>query len=699
MAVIGRIRKRVGLLIGFVGASMILFILGDLVTSNKGIMNRNNDVLGVVGGEKIRYPEFEKKVEQLIENYKTNTQKDNVDQATTDQLREQAWTMDLNDLILGKEYKKLGISCGAEELFDMCTGKNVHPQIKTAFTNKQTNQFNPQDVVKFLKDLPNREESIQKQWNAFEAAIHDERVAQKYKDAIKGGLFATTAEAKANYEETGRSASIKFIRMDYGSLPDSTVKLEDSELKSYYSEHQNDYKQAETIRKVEYVTFDVKPSDADRADALTEITKKKDEFASSTNDTLFVNQNSDSPSDTSYKGKGALPPVLDTVAFTDSIGTIIGPYLERDSYKLAKLANTRMVSDSVKARHILIKIQDGDTASAQKKADSLKAVIKKGQKFGDLAKKYSQDPGSAIKDGDLGWFKPGMMVPSFNDACFNGKKGDMPIVISQFGIHLIEIMDKGASSKQVQVAIVERKVEASQKTFDKIYQDAQKFAGDNNTAQLFDSACMKQGLNKRIADNLKEADKNVAGLESPRELIRWAYKVKKGEVSKVFTFGDKYVIAKLTDIKEKGNLPMEAVKDQVTAGALKIKKADKLIENFNTKAAGATSIDAMGQKMNLPVSPADNITFSNPYLQGVGSEPRLVGTIFAMKAGQVSKPIRGENSVFVFVVNKFNEPAAVKDYSANQKQLADGRKQRSDYEVFNALKEKANVEDNRGKFY
>lgn len=698
MAIIGRIRKRVGLLIGFVGASMVLFILGDLVTSNKGIMGRNNDVLGEVGGEKIRYPEFEKKVETLTENYKANTQKENVDQATLDQLREQAWSMELNDLILGKEYKKLGVSCGPEELYDMCTGKNVHEQIKSAFTNKETNQFNPQDVVKFLKDLPNREEAVQKQWKTFEDAITEERISQKYKDAIKGGLFVTTSEAKANYEEIGRTVAIRFLRLDYASLPDSSIKLEDTDLKSYYNEHQNDYKQAETIRKAEYVTFEVKPSAEDNKVAEEWMTKKKDEFASATNDSLFVIQNSDGPYDSLYRSKGTFPPALDSL-FDAPVGTMVGPYLERESYKLAKLTGTKMISDSVKARHILIKIQNGDTATAMRKADSLKTLVKKGQKFGELAKLNSEDPGSAIKDGDLGWFAQHRMVPAFNDACFNGKKGDMPIVISEFGVHFIEITDKSAPSKQVHFAVLEHKVEPSQKTYDKIYQDAQKFAADNSTAELFDSAIVKQGLNKRIADNLKESDKNIAGLESPREMIRWVYKVNKGEVSKVFTFGDKYVIAKVIDVKEKGILPMEAVKDQVSAGAMKIKKAEKLIEQFNTKAAGATTIDAIGQKMNLPVTPSENVTFSNPYIQGVGSEPHLIGYIFAMKAGQTSKPIRGENAVFVVAVDKFTEPAAAKDYVSNQKQLADQRKQRSEYEVFNALKEKANVQDNRGKFY
>ncbi|HEY5916731.1 MAG TPA: peptidylprolyl isomerase [Chryseolinea sp.] len=698
MAIIGRIRKRVGLLIFFVGASMILFILGDLVTSNSGLIAGSSDVIGVVGGEKIRYPEFEKKVETLMNNYKVNTQNDNVDQATADQLREQAWTMELNNLILGREYKKAGVSCGPDELYDMCTGKNVHEQIRTAFTNKESNQFNPQDVDKFLKDLPNREEAVQLQWRTFEDAIREERIAKKYKDLVKGGLFSTTAEAKSNYEETGRSATIRFVRMDYSTIADSTVKLEDSDLKKYYNEHQKDFKQEETVRKVEYVTFDVKPSVEDNKEREEWMVRKKEEFVAATNDALFVNQNSDSPFDSAYKAKGTLPPSLDTL-FDAPVGTVVGPYFENGSYKLAKLTNSRMLPDSVKARHILFKIQNGDSATAQAKADSVKGLLKSGQKFGELAKRLSEDPGSAIQDGDLGWFQQGRMVKPFNDACFSAKKNEIFIVTSEFGVHLTEVTDKGALSKQVQFAVIDHKVEASQKTYDKIYQDAQKFAADNSDALMFDSAIVKQGLNKRIADNIKEGDKNIAGLDSPRELIRWAYKVEKGEVSKVFTFGDKYVVAKVSDIKEKGTLPMEAVKDQVTAGAMKQKKADMLEEKYKTKSAGATTIDAVGEKVNLPVTQVENVTFSNPYLQGIGNEPKLVGTVFGMKPGQVSKAIRGDVAVFVVSVEKFNEPAATKDYSATQKQLADQRKQRSDYEVFNALKEKAAVEDNRGKFY
>lgn len=697
MAVITRIRKRVGLLIGFVGVSMILFILGDVLTSNSGLLNGNSDVVGAIGGEKVHFQEYERRIETLTENYKINTKNETVDQNTQDMLREQAWGMFVTDNTLGKEYKKLGLSCSSGELFDMCTGANPHPQIKQAFTDPKTNSFDPSNVVKFLKDLPNRDENTQRQWKTFEDAITEERISTKYKDLLKAGLFVTTEEAKRNYEEAQKNASIRFARLDFNTIPDSSVKVDDGDLSSYYNANTQKYKQAETIRKIEYITFDVAPSPEDRSAVMTNISSLAAEYANTTDNIVFVSQNTDGAVDSTYHAKGTLPVAIDTALFGAPIGKIVGPFEDGSTVKVAKLTGEKIVSDSVKARHILINIIDGDSAKAMATADSLKNAIKKGSKFADLAMLFSKDQGSAIKGGDLGWFRAGQMVPTFNDACFNGKKGDMPIVTSQFGIHLIEIMDKSSGSKQIQVLTLERKIEPSQKTYDAAYNKAQEFASKNSSGEAFDSAIVKQGLNKRIADNIRENDKNIPGLDQPRELVRWAYSAKKGDISKIYTFGDKYVMAHLVGIKEKGTLPLDEVKDAVTLEARKIKKAQMLIEKFN--AAGSGNIDAIAQKLNVTATDADNVNFANSYIPGMGNEPAMVGTVFAMKAGQTSKAIKGENSVAVIMVKSFTTPAETKDYSANAKQLADQRKSRSEYEVLNTLKEKASIEDNRAKFY
>jgi peptidyl-prolyl cis-trans isomerase D len=698
MAVIGRIRKRVGLLIAFVGISMLLFILGDLVTSNKGIMNSSSDVVGVVNGEKVHYQEFEKKVDNLIEVYKMNTKSESIDQNNTDMLREQAWTQIINDNTLGVQYKKLGISCGPEELFDFVTGKNPHPQVRQVFTDPKTGVFDPQNVVRFLKDLPNRDEVTQKQWNDFEIALREERISQKYKETIKSAMYVTSLEGKNLFLETSRMANLRYVVLSYNTIPDSSVKPDESELKAYYNAHQNDYKQAETIRKIEYVAFEINPSPEDKQELSSWVTKKHDEFANASDNALFVNQNSDVPFDSSFHTKGTLSPILDSTVFSAPVGTIIGPYEEGGYYKFSKITATKMIPDSVKARHILLKIENNDTATVMTRLDSIRTAIKKGAKFADMAARFSKD-GSAMNGGDLGWFAPNRMVKPFNDACFEGKKGDMPIVTSEFGVHLIEILDQAKSSKQVQVATVVRKIEPSQKTYDALYNKANQYAAANNTGILFDNAAAKQGISKRVADNIRENDKTIPGLEQPRELIRWVYKAKKDEVSKAFTIGEKYVIAHLIGIREKGFVPLEDVRKQVAAGVIREKKGAMLVEKFEKEAAGATTIDAVSQKLHLNAIDADNVSFSNSFIPSSGNEPHVVGYAFALKPNQLSKPIKGETGVYMISVKSFTEPAATTNYEASRKQLLDQRRGRSEYEVFNALKEKANIVDNRGKFY
>lgn len=698
MAIISRIRKRGTLIIGFVGLSMLLFILGDLVTSNTGLFHKNSDVVGVVNGEKIHYNEYEARADKMIENYKINTKQENVDQNTSDMIRDQLWGVVVDENTLGKEYDKLGLSCDKDELYDMTTGKNVDPKIKQAFTDS-TGRFNPQNVVRFLNDLQNRDEKLQQQWSDFEKQLQSERIADKYKQLIKGALYVTTSEAKAAFNDQNRSASVRYITELYRNIPDSAAKITDSDIEKYYDEHKNEHKQDQSARKIEYVAFDVAPSNEDRQKIMEQIMILKQEFQSATDMASFLAQNSDSPYDSTYHTQATLPPSLAS-AISLPIDTVIGPYNEGTSVKLAKITKERFQPDSVKASHILLRIQGPDTAAVFARADSMKAAAKKSKTaFADMAKKFSTDMGSGAKGGDLGWFPPGRMVPEFNDACFSAKKGDIVIVKTQFGVHIIEITDQAKSSRQIQVAVLDHKIEPSQKTYDSFYQQANEFAANNNTGVLFDKAATAKGLNKRVADNIKESDKNIGGLEQPRELIRWAFTAKKDEVSKVFTLGNTYVVAHLTDIKDKGILPLDAIREQMTAGAKQEKKAEMLIEKINNASKDAKTIDDLAAKLATGVQNQEMLQFANPNIPGMGRELNVIGTIFSLEPGKMSAPIKGESGVVVAVVNKFVEPPGEADVSTVRGQKLATLKQRSEYEVPNALKEKADIEDYRGKFY
>ncbi len=711
MAVIGKIRQRAGLLIGIVGFSLVAFILGDLLTSNRSFLTGSGTDLAVIGGKKVDIQTFEALVKQLEENYKLNTGNQVIDQATLESLREQAWTQMLNDEIMTVQYKKTGLKVSAEELFDMIQGKNPHPQIKEAFKDPNTGEFSAANVLQFLKNMDNDATGkTRAQWIAFEKYIHDERIKEKYNEMIKHGIFVTTEEAKRNYEMQGKSASIRFIDFNYSAIADTTVVVEEKELKDYYNSHQSDFEQ-EASRKLEYVAFDVIPSGEDRESAFKSVQTLVQPFTESKDDSLFVSVNTDTKSEITFFKKGTLSPILDTTFFTTAtIGTVVGPYEENNTYKLSKLIDVKTMADSIKVSHILVSFAGAERAPAEvtrtkeqakATADSLLAIINKdSKKYNEFAKFQSDDKVAAEKEGDLEWItQASPMDPRFKAGAFETKVGGVSIVESNFGYHLIKVTDQTAPVKQVKVATIDRRIEPGSKTFQAAFGKANEFASKNSTGEAFDKAVQEQGLNKRLAENLKETDKFIAGLESPRPLIQWAYQAKKGDVSKTYDFGNKFVVAHLVDVKDKGIAPFDQAQEQVKAKVITAKKAEKFIEQINSKSANAKTIDQLAAAVGAQVKTADNVNFASSFVANVGVEPALIGTVFSLKAGQLSKPVEGTAGVFVVVVDKFNEPAPQTDFTATKQQTVQQYQQRVSFEVFNALKEKADVVDNRGKFY
>lgn len=698
MSILEKIRTKSGLLVGIIALALLVFILESALDSGNRFFSGQKTIVGEVMGTEIGIAEFEEKIQKAIENEKQRSGKNAVDENQTEYIRNQVWNELLMGKIMDKQYQELGLAVSKEELFDMVQGKNPHPSVKQAFTNPQTGVFDPNQVIQFLKNMDKDETGATKErWLNFEQALKQERVMGKFNTLIKKGIYITKAEAARQYKAQNRSLKLYYVAQKYFSVPDSLFKPTEDELKKYYNENKHKYKQEFQTRSIEFVSFDILPSSEDKAETLDEISKLAPEFAAAASDSDYVNANADTKFSGTYQSKSQLTPFVDTLNRA-SIGTMIGPYFDGTAFKLAKLTAVRMAPDSVKARHILIKAENGNVGAAKAKADSLKKLIKAGAKFEDIARTQSQDPGSAIKGGDLGFFKEGMMVKPFNDACFNGKVGDMPIVESQFGVHLIEITGKGTDSRKILISYLDRILEPGTKTFQQIYQQASAFAGKNTMAEAFNKSVTDQKLTKQQAPNFRDIDRNIAGLQNARQVVKWAYEAKKGEVSKVFELDKKYIVAVLTEIKDKGVLAFEDVQKQVEAEVIKEKKAEKFLKDMASKSANASNIAQVSPMLSLPLDSAVSVNFMSPYIS-TGRELSMIGAIADAKVGYIKKPIKGDNAVYLVEVKNVTEPSPVKDYKTSVDQLANQIKSRVDYEVFESLKQKAGVEDFRANFY
>ncbi|WP_428329729.1 peptidylprolyl isomerase [Mucilaginibacter sp.] len=697
----GFLRERMGKILAFfIGFALLAFIIGEVVRSGGSFFRDDRNMLGEVSGEKVPYDDFNKRVEQNSAQFKQQSGQNELTPQIMSYVQETTWNTYVSQLILQKEVEKLGLVVGSDEAQAMVSGNNPNPQIVQAFGDPKTGQLDRNRLNTFLTNLnaAKADDPLRQQWKDFITQMIQAKVSEKYLSLVTNGLYVNSLEAKDDYEAKNKLVNFKYTTLDYASVPDSKITVTDDDYNSYYNDHKAEFKSPQELRTFDYVSFNASPSKADSAAIKAQAEKLAASFKASTNDSLFVQINSETKVPIAYLHKGRLDPKLDSVMFSASKGFVYGPYLTAGSYKMAKLEDSRVEPDSVKARHILIDDKTIGLDKAIAKADSIKKLIEGGKSFADMANMYSIDKNSAVKGGDLGTFARGAMIPVFEDAVFSGKKGDIKVVPSQYGVHLIEIQDQKGSSKVVKVALVDVPLKASSTTQTAVYSKAQGFLG-NLTKDNFDELAKKEGLQKKTATDVNGVAATIPGVESARDIVKWAFGAEKGDFAdKVYISGDQYIITHLVQIKPKGQLSLDAVKKQIEPMVKNLVKGKLLTDKLQAALNGSSSIDQVAQKAGSKVVPIQNIVFANPVIPGSSAEYKLIGTVFGSQPNKISKPVAGQQGVFVFVVDSFINPAPLTNAVREKEQLGQALLQRSEPQIFDALKDKANVKDYRAKF-
>jgi len=707
MAAIEKIRRRSGLLIAIIGLALLAFVLQDLFQSTGRHREFN---VAVVDGEKIPYKDFEDLKNQNLENMKrsygnslTSSQTYSVYNNTLEQM--------IKDHIMTKEYDALGINVTAEELYDQFVGEEPHQWVVQNFSDANGN-FNRQALENYMQNLDNFPVESRNQWIEFEKAIKENRLETKFNNLVKASYFVPTKLAQKYYENKNTKASADVIALRYASIPDSTVVVTDQDNKKFYEENKYRF-ETDEARGIEYVVFDIKPSQQDKQDALEFVADLKNDFTNTDNVASFVNANSDARYDSTWMGRSDVSTVIESVVFDNGNqpGFVFGPYFDNDAYNLVRIVDLQNRADSLKASHILIPyagaFRSEDTITtkerAQAIADSLLNVLKKNVKkpelFAELATAFSSDKGSAEKGGDLDWFTDGTMVPTFNEFVMNNAVGQMGVVESPFGFHVIKVTGKTEMHPKARLAVLKHDVTASTKTYQDVFAVANKFVTENRTYDQFNAAIEAQGLTKRTMPRMTASTYQITGIENPRQIVRWAFedKTKKGDVSSIFELDDMFVVAALTDVVPEGYAPLEKVIEQSKYQILNKKKGEIAVEKM--KACG-NDYDRMVRELGAEQATVSDVNMDGRVLSNFGVEADMVGTILGMKEGAVEGPIAGNSSAFIVKNVKIQNAPATTDFSTvlrdktsqfNNKVLNNA--------VYNALRNNAKIEDNRVNFY
>jgi peptidyl-prolyl cis-trans isomerase D len=704
MSALQFLREKAGVLVAVViGVSLLLFVISDFFGNGRGqrIKMKKYYEIGEIGGEMVQYQDYELRLQNLTEIYKLSG-RTNLDEATIETMREQTWQQMVREEILDSQYEKLGIGVSTEEVDELVLGNSPHQIVQQLFTDQQTGAFNKSFLVNFLKQTE-VDETAKRYWLFFEDEIVNDRMNTKYSNLVSKGLFVTSRQAEFDKILSGNTVDFSYILKNYASIADSSVTITDSEMQAYYSKHSDSYKRT-ALRDIEYVTFDVTPSEDDIKQTEDWMSKTREEFSSATDPVQFINLTADTRYVGFYTPISDVPENLREFAKKEDLSEVYGPYLEDGSYKMAKLIAVANRPDSVKVRHILLSPgQTRSIADVKLMADSLINLIKSGTPFEILALTNSDDQGSAQLGGDLGWFPEGRMVVPFNNACFSGKKGDIKTVETTFGIHIIEILAQSKDTKKYNIGLIDRKIIPGTLTNQKIYSEASQFAGTNDTYEKFNKAIAEKGLNKRIANDVAPQQKTLPGLENPRGLIMSLFQAEKGKIilsneQAVFEMGDQYVIAYCTKIQEDGIAALKNVENDVKFALIKEKKAEMISEEFAKNGGSGKTLDEIARAMSLTIQEATQITFRSYTVPGAGTEPALIAAASAAKQGEVAGPVKGLNGVYMLVANNVT-PTQGEDVKLLQDRLASTFQMRGTYEAYEALRKSANIIDRRYKFY
>lgn len=701
MGLMGNLRNRAGLVILVIGLAIVAFLLGDIIQSGMPLWAQKQNEIGNINGTTIDYQDFNAQVEQTSLMYQQQ-----MGGVETPQIKnfavQQVWNQLVTSTLIKSEVEKIGITVGKKELNDLVAGPNPSPQIMQTFTNPQTGQFDRQYLAQVINEAKGGNVQIAQQWEALLDQVRTQRLSEKYANLVSNAVYVTALEAQDEYTAKNKIANFKYVLLDYASVDESSIELTDADYKEYYDKNKSLFKNNEETRSVEYVLFNAQPNAKDTANTLAEIQKLKTDLIASTNDSLFVTVNSENKYPVTYYRKGQVSPALDSVLFSASTGSTVGPYLSNGVYEIAKVLDTKFSADSVKASHILLNIAaEGGAEKAKAKADSIKGLLAKGESFSSLAIEFSQDQGSKIAGGELGTFGRGAMVGPFEEAAFNGKAGDIVTVESQFGLHIIKIEKQIGNSKIVKAAIVDKSIIAGKETIDAAYAQANTFFSAVNGDNFADQAkSQNTAVNKTVS--LRAMDNTLNGVEIPRELVRWIFESDKNEVSdKIYETENHFIVAKTTGINAKGIQPLEAIKADIEIGVKNLVKARMLKEKMNNALNGSSSIDQVAQKVGKSAINVENIVLANPVIPGVSLESAVIGTVFGLQPNKPSKSIEGTQGIYVVQVNNFVNPKEMveSDRKNQQKQMLTAKQQRSWSSIFTSLQDNANIDDNRIRFY
>ncbi len=708
MGLITSIRKRLWMVTILMALALVGFIVMDMTSGKSGSLLGNSDTVGSVAGQTLSWPEFQRTERVLYAN------------SAVDYFgrKDYLWNQFIEKAILEKDAAENGSGVSPAEIKELEFGYNLSPIIERNFRDPNTGQVNREQLNTFKQGIEdeNLDPRLKDFWLVQEQEIIKDRLASKIGNLVAKSLFMPNFMVDRNQYESNMKMDFVYGVIGYGIVNEEDIKIEEADYQNLLLEKKAAIQTDEETRTIKYAVLDIIPTSEDSNQIKASIESKMEAMKNTTEDSNFVVTNLGKWDD-AYQRTFEVSSVISDTVFKMTKGAVIGPYIEQGEYRIVKLLDKKALPDSVKSSHILIRVQTREQyLTALKLLDSLTNLVKTGKaSFDSLAMRYSQDAGSAIKGGDLGFATPGKMVKPFNDAIFYQLNvGEMKIILTQFGVHLIRVTEAPFDGKQegVHIATISEAILPGEAISNTIYDEAQDLVQTNRTLEALEKAIKEGGKYKLdVAGNMFANSYLIEKLgptanNTSREIVRWAYakSTKVGDVStEVYSlqedekkYVNRYVIAGLSEIVPKGIASVEAFKDQLKGELIKKKKFEVIKQKLG-------QFSSLEPNLGGYIYEMDTVSSLSPfsgYIPNLGEEPKALVALAKLEEGQTSPALQGQNGVYIFkVLKKELSTNTSPNYDAIRKFYVHPAKTAATAFVLQAMKKSYKIKDNRSKFY
>ena len=703
MAVLGKIRERSFFLILVIGMALFAFVISGIF-ENQGYVSQ--DPIGSVNDEDISIEEFRDQVDFLEKTYNLSgmVPVNNI------------WEQTIRTLVLKRQFELSGVDSGKDHL-ESVLSQNANFNSDPRFLN-DAGIFEIEKLTDLIVEFKTTNDPAYEQWKKQESVFQNQSNEKIYSDLIKAGLNYSQKDGEFEYLLQNDKVDIEYVQIPYTSVPDSLIKLKNSDVEKYIKSNEIDFK-LEASRNIEYVLFEEKPSLEDENETkktLQSFLVEKKEYndvskleeispslLTAKNLSEFINKNSEIKFDSVYLTKGSLPTNDANILFNLNKDQTYGPYLDGEYFKVSRMLDKK-TGGNIRASHILLAYNGAQNApveitrsklEAKREANRILKLVKKSpDSFSSLAFEFSDGP-SKSSGGDLGFFQEGQMVKPFNDFVFSNKIGTINVVETDFGFHVINIV---AKEDIVLLASIAIKNIPSDKTSDTTFNLATKFEINlSKDDQNLTALAKENDYVVKLASGIKVLDDNLPGLSNQRRLVQWLFSEEAGiNAYKRFdlTKGG-YIIAQITDLKEEGLSTVQDIPLAEISKVRNIKKAELIInQNKSFK-----SLLDLANNNNTEIKKALALNQKNATISGAGQEPLVVGYAFGIELNKISNFIVGENGVYKLKVIKKDKSGELENYFSYSNQLLVPSRSNVFNDIFLASKEAVEIIDNRSSYY